>query len=64
MLLYIDPGTGGAIFSGLTALLAALGGGIAVFAACLLKPVRRAARRLWRTLRRGTPQNSDASGDR
>ena len=38
---YIDPGTGGAIFQGIGALLAALGGTAACAVALLLKPVRR-----------------------
>jgi hypothetical protein len=51
MILYIDPGTGGAIFQGFFAILAALGGGLAVLVACLLRPVRRFFHRLWRRIR-------------
>jgi len=53
LLLYIDPGTGGAIFQGLSTLLAALGGGVAVLAAFFLRPVRRLFRTLWRLVRGG-----------
>ena len=49
-LLYIDPGTGGAIFQGLSAVLAAAAGGAAVCLACLLRPVRAAVRRVVRAL--------------
>jgi hypothetical protein len=52
MLLYIDPGTGGAIFSGLSTLLAAIGGGVLVFLACLTRPIRSFFRRLWHAARR------------
>ncbi len=48
MLLYIDPGTGGAFFSNLPALLAALGSGLVVVCGCILRPVRRFFARTWR----------------
>ncbi len=48
MLLYIDPGTGGAFFSNLPALLAALGSGAAVVCGFVIRPVRRALLRAWR----------------
>jgi hypothetical protein len=60
MLLYLDPGTGGVIFSGLSALLWALAGGVAAFLACLLRPVRNFFRRLWRALcRKPRPTDSE-----
>ena len=51
IVLYIDPGTGGAIFQGLSTILAAVGGGLAVAAACLLRPVRNLLGRAWRAVR-------------
>ena len=51
MLLYIDPGTGGAIFTGVWTLLAAIGGGFAVFVACLFRPVRQFFRGVWHAVR-------------
>ena len=53
LLLYIDPGTGGAIFQGLSTLLAALGGGAAVLAAFFIRPVRKLFRKVWNLLGRG-----------
>ena len=47
MLMYIDPGTGGAIFSSLPALLAAVGSGIAVVCGFAIRPFRRLLARLW-----------------
>ncbi|HNR99414.1 MAG TPA: hypothetical protein PKX48_10845 [Planctomycetota bacterium] len=46
MLMYIDPGTGGAIFGSLPALLAAVGGGVAVLCGLLFRPFRRLLARL------------------
>lgn len=51
LVLYIDPGTGGAIFQGLSTILAAAGGGLAVAVACLFRPVRNLLGRAWRALR-------------
>ena len=56
MLMYIDPGTGGAIFSSLPVILAALGGGVAVFFGLLLRPVRQAIAGIFRALL-GTKQD-------
>jgi hypothetical protein len=50
MLLYIDPGTGGALFSSLPALLAAFGSGIAVLCGFVIRPVRRFVVRVWRAV--------------
>jgi hypothetical protein len=50
MLLYIDPGTGGALFSSLPALLAALGSGAAVVCGFAIRPVRRFFVRAWRVV--------------
>lgn len=58
MLLYIDPGTGGAIFQGVSTILAAVGGGLAVFVACLFSPVRNLFRRIWHALS-GTKSQED-----
>ena len=63
MLLYIDPGTGGAIFSGLSTLLAAIGGSVLVFLACLTRPIRSFFRGVLRAVR-GKPGAGGEPHDR
>ncbi len=47
MLMYIDPGTGGALFSSLPALLAAIGSGVVVVCGFVIRPFRRLLARVW-----------------
>ncbi len=65
MLLYIDPSTGPVIFTGLTALLAAVGGGLLVFLSLLFRPVRMFFCSVWRlvTGKKQPDEQADENGE-
>ena len=66
LLLYVDPGTAGAFFSGLSTVFAALGGGALVALGLLCRPLRRLCgwclRRIPGVRKRAAASATDAPG--